>query len=321
MTGAQPAHEDEAVSQWLAERHRDLVSDLRGTLDLNAGLREIAIAADHHALVSDLSDLLDLDAGLAAILPAPEDLAYPAAPESPSGHSSLGASSTDLVNAIAASPAAVRLALRASALNLAQAVDIVGTLDRVKEWVGILMTDLASASAQAIVRARALDLAHARALAHALDLAHARDLDLALVLALARALDLAHALDRAHDLAHARDLDLALARALARAHRLTRAHAHDLAHTLGIAEMEMDQVENLDTQQLRNVVNDLTGADLHDVDLETAQLDGVRWSNATRWPTQWIDRIRRDSVDLGDGIYEYRPGNSTVDDDLTLALR
>jgi hypothetical protein len=87
MIGPQPARDNEAVSRWLTERHRDLVSDLTDTLDLDAGLRDIDITADHQASVSDLSNLLDLDAGLAAILPTPEDLADPDIPKSPSEHS------------------------------------------------------------------------------------------------------------------------------------------------------------------------------------------------------------------------------------------
>ncbi len=338
MTEPQPARDGAAVSRWLAEHHRHLITGIADTLDLEAGLRDIGITADHHALVSDVSDLLDLGVGLAAVLSTQEDPADPTIPESPSEFSSAD-TSTDLVTALAKAPAAVRLALRASVLDLTQAIDIISALDRAKGRTDILRGDLTHISARAIgrdlttahtlARIVANDLARARSIPRPRDpvhnLTHARARDLAhdLILAIIRARDLA--LARTHNIPRARSLARDLAYAIIRARDLALAHArdlaHNLAHNLGVPEAETGQIENLHTEELCDIVNDLIGADLHNVNLSGMRLDGVRWSDATRWPVQWVDRIKQDSVDLGDGIYEYRPGSSTIDGSLMLASR
>jgi hypothetical protein len=51
---------------------------------------------------------------------------------------------------------------------------------------------------------------------------------------------------------------------------------------------------------------------LREVDLTGISLGGIRWSEATLWPDQWIDQIRRDSVHLGGGVYKIRPGTTNV---------
>jgi hypothetical protein len=51
---------------------------------------------------------------------------------------------------------------------------------------------------------------------------------------------------------------------------------------------------------------------LREVDLTGILLDGIRWSETTQWPDQWVDQIRRDSVLLGGGVYEIRPGTANV---------
>ncbi|WP_280274105.1 hypothetical protein [Nocardia wallacei] len=60
---------------------------------------------------------------------------------------------------------------------------------------------------------------------------------------------------------------------------------------------------------LEQMLNDFTHADLSDVELTGIHLDGVRWSiRTTRWPENWREQIERDSVPLGDDIYEIHYG-------------
>jgi Pentapeptide repeats (8 copies) len=66
------------------------------------------------------------------------------------------------------------------------------------------------------------------------------------------------------------------------------------------------------------MVDDFSGADLRGADLTGIRLDGVRWSDDTRWPDDLVERIRRDSVPLGGGIYEIRP-STTASEDLASA--
>jgi hypothetical protein len=71
---------DAAVDRWLSEHHAQFVNELANRLDLEAGLEEVLLGERHQALVEEVRSKLDLDAGLAAILPpAPEPL--PAAVE------------------------------------------------------------------------------------------------------------------------------------------------------------------------------------------------------------------------------------------------
>ncbi|MFF0533587.1 hypothetical protein ACFYT3_35125 [Nocardia amikacinitolerans] len=66
---------------------------------------------------------------------------------------------------------------------------------------------------------------------------------------------------------------------------------------------------------LEQMLNDFIGADLRDVDLAGVPLDGLRWSAATtRWPERWIEQIERDSVPVGDGVFEIHHGTTTHTD-------
>jgi hypothetical protein len=159
---------------------------------------------------------------------------------------------------------------------------------------------------------RALALAHAHVLARDLARAHARELALAFDRALARARVLARALDHALDHARARDHALALACALD--HVLV--HAKDLANNL--VTMDSGWATDFDRTRLEQVRNrldavrhDYVGADLRDVDLTGLDLRGIRWSGATRWPPSWEEALRAGSVQLGDGVYEFRPAGGT----------
>ncbi len=80
---------DVSLDQWLAAQHRDMVTDLAATLDVEAGLREAMIPARHADIVADLGSVLDVEAGLSAIVadptpPKPRELAGAAASRGPS---------------------------------------------------------------------------------------------------------------------------------------------------------------------------------------------------------------------------------------------
>jgi len=149
----------------------------------------------------------------------------------------------------------------------------------------------------------------ARASARDLDLPHSRGLDLtldftpALVSALARARDIALDLDRARDIAH--DLD----RARPRAYDLTVSpRASDLASALASArELASDIAHDLD-----QVPVDASGVDLSSIDLRDLDaLQGVTWTIQTRWPAGIAGKVRANSVPIGEGRYEVRPGGAT----------
>lgn len=155
-----------------------------------------------------------------------------------------------------------------------------------------------------LVRALGLDLI--RAVDLVVDVAHARDRALAdahsygltliynppSFLTLGFGLSFTHALNLVRD--RDRDLYRALTRAQDRAVTLDRALDHALDRD-GTTKALID---------LHNVLSDVTDVDLRYIDLAGIDLQGLRWSTSTRWPPQWVDQIRRDSVEIADGIFQ-----------------
>ncbi|PPJ05433.1 hypothetical protein C5E51_23360 [Nocardia nova] len=63
---------------------------------------------------------------------------------------------------------------------------------------------------------------------------------------------------------------------------------------------------------VERMLNDFTNADLRNVNLAGMPLDGVRWSEAaTQWPADWREEIERDSIPVGEGIFEIHNGTNT----------
>jgi hypothetical protein len=58
-----------------------------------------------------------------------------------------------------------------------------------------------------------------------------------------------------------------------------------------------------DLDELNRTLNDVIGADLREVDLHDLRLKGLRWSDETRWPEDWLEPIHRASVELETGIF------------------
>jgi hypothetical protein len=205
-------------------------------------------------------------------------------------------------------------------------------LARVLALARALARDLALARARARDLARAL--ARARDLARDLDLALARDLDLVRDLVCVLALNRARELDRDRDRALARDLDRALARAralarvlldLARGRQDERSIPDDFAGAIeqvstvlaeggeaGRLVSVLDRVrrflpdilyDKAARERVLDVIcrarDDFLNADLAEVDLSRVRLKGVQWTDRTRWPVEWKERIRQDSEESG----------------------
>lgn len=66
---------------------------------------------------------------------------------------------------------------------------------------------------------------------------------------------------------------------------------------------------------LEELLNDFVGADLRDIDLGGVSLEGVRWSAVTtQWPDDWREQIERDSVPLGEDVFEIHYGTGAYQD-------
>lgn len=132
------------------------------------------------------------------------------------------------------------------------------------------------------------------------------------------ALTLASHIDHAIDCVLGHDLAIDFADALARDCDRFRVLVNDLAldpySDLTIAPVRalaVDLVRALDL--LEKSITSMVGADLTAADLTGIPLAGVRWSDETRWPPGWEGRIRRESVAVGPGQWEIRPGVANTD--------
>jgi hypothetical protein len=65
----------------------------------------------------------------------------------------------------------------------------------------------------------------------------------------------------------------------------------------------------LPLQSISELLNDYEAADLRSADLtQVVSLDGIRWTDKTRWPDGWAAKIDRRSVEVGPGVREIREG-------------
>jgi hypothetical protein len=226
------------------------------------------------------------------------------------------------------------------AFDLARARDLTRNLDLASELTGDLTRagarhrahDLTRGVTRACHRARDLssDLDRARDLTRGLDPVRAVVLDL--VRAVEHVIERAHARDRALADAHAFGLTLtynpptllALGVGLSFTHALNLVRDRDrelyraltLAHDRALsADHALDRALDRDgttkaLMELHNVLSDVTGLDLRRVDLAGIALRGLRWSVGTRWPPRWVDQIRRESVEVADGIFQIVNGGT-----------
>lgn len=306
-----------------AAPHAATARDLGRLLDVEAGLREVLVAVEHDATGRSLD--LDVEAGLAAIVPEADPPAPPADATPPAGRTA-GLVATLLL----ALDTPSRLALRTH-----PAIDVLGTaleigsaLDRAHDLVRALDPARYPGHERANDLARDLERALARTGARhrdddaALDNDHLRNLDHALNRDIDRARDLARTLADwlGHD--HGRIVADALARNLGSTRELARnlargfAHDHTLPPDFSVRldlDLDGDRDLGIRARALDLARHDFTTADLRGIDLSGLSLVGLRWSAATRWPSEeWRSQALLDSTELAGGVYEIRSGTTTA---------
>jgi hypothetical protein len=311
--------------------HRATGYQLDAVLDLDSGLREILIAVQYREVGSTLDGVLDVDAGLQAIVPAAKQRTAIPAAYTPTCKSTKvnGAVATLLMSLDTQTRLAIRnhpaLDALAIVFILTQA-HLTGPRYRRGLTVNLhlnrarnLALGLAHDLTLGIAHDLTLNLGLALGLAHDLTLDLTRTRGLTLDLALARALARALALARTLTLTLARTLDLALTHALT--HDLTRnldltrniGRDHALTHD---RDHDDDHALNLNTalvRDLNHARHDFTTADLRGANLTEVQLDRLRWSTITLWPSEtWRDQALRDSTEVEPGIFEIRGGTTKV---------
>jgi hypothetical protein len=281
------------------DRARDNARDLTNALDdaLDGALAaafDIDIARDHARsladAVADAADLATDDLVLDNALNSARDLTN--ALDSDMASASDLANDIRLANDVANNLELVRQNARTN-LDSPRA----RVLDYARDLARILARDLGRAhvldSAHALDRADAGALNSARVLADNIHDARAlvRDLGRELETELATAGDLASNLVRvlADNIHDARALVHALSRTLTRARDLSSAFAHEL---------------------LAQQVN-AAGADLSALKIERVEiLEGVTWTDQTRWPPRIKELVQEASEEIGDGVYQVRTGDA-----------
>jgi hypothetical protein len=62
--------------------------------------------------------------------------------------------------------------------------------------------------------------------------------------------------------------------------------------------------------QLVSALTNVVGDDLTSADLTGLPLDGVRWSSDTRWPHEWQEWVRDNSISVSADVFEIRSGKA-----------
>ncbi len=269
---------DLGLDQWLADQHNALVHDLAETLNLQAGIRDALLPAPHARLVEELGDTLDLQAGLAdaksRVLEANPELETDTV------------SSPHDINQVEIMPSAW--------LDVGDRLDVrthtaspsFRTCSCVRIRIAVLNATYANTQKlRELVDADRDSSRTARSLLDKLIEAVGRTRE-----KFERGFD--------EDLNHFRDLAHKIVRALSTDSALSQAHA--------MAQMVAEKLD-----EIERYLNDFTDADLENVDLQPIRLAGLRWSNRTKWPSDWIDLIRRDSMEIAPGIFIIR-GNDPL---------
>ncbi|WP_063129927.1 hypothetical protein [Nocardia fusca] len=309
----------------LRGQQEQLETDLAVALDLEAGLREVLTLAHHDDLVEDLSRTLDLDAGLLQIVPEARPVATESFLVTDLGTSATFVRSGRADEALLVHPGVEREILKRLSLR-----------DRWELRNGMLRNGLQRALMAA--RILAADVAEEGAVPTycPVPAGYASwpdwfkdNCDVFEMVAASAGDGLYAGIDYLYSIAgqvpkedHS-TLELQWDRRAARATTIA-ARARDMKHdaprqalfrtfTITHHAVLLNMTEL--AEELATTIhglNDFVGEDLRAAGLEKDHLDGLRWSARTKWPEDWKDEIDRDSVPIGDGIFEVRPGNTRI---------
>lgn len=265
-----------------------LLSALDGVLDLDRGLADATLSRAHTDLVTHIGDSMDLDAGLARVVPLPDSDGGLAA----------------LADELARSSPAKRLAarVRLPVRRLIEARTLAVHLPRVRslaDWLG-----KPDALAHADVCAAAL--LEVQGLLGELDSGGSGT---AAIRSIAR--HLSHSLTQRseHSARDAESYAHSLA-ALCRSKLSFMASQFEPNTSWRLVDNALAAEMADSINRILSALTSMIGADLTAADLTGIPLDGVRWSPATRWPHDWNDWVRDNSVHVSDDVFEIRAGST-----------
>jgi hypothetical protein len=275
---------DAIVDRWLAEQHKSLIQELAANLDLEAGLHDAMIPARHASLLADLRETLDLESGLGAIVPRSTEGIL----ERDSGETQVSQGARNL-------RALIRDLSSNSPRDLLEFRTHTIWSERVKRYrcgcldICMIIMDFVSAEVEAIEQA--FNANRDRSFQSARTVAVVQGYVDELGILLART--------RQFDRGFNTDID-----------KLRNAVGKlvGILDASNVLKPVRDTAESLraDLNELDEVLNDFTGVDLSNTNLQGIRLDGVRWSPETQWPNGWADKIRNESIEIAPGIFEIR---------------
>jgi hypothetical protein len=265
-----------------------LLNALDDVIDLERGLADATLPRVHAELMAGLDNALNVEAGLAQVMPhAPRALdGFIAFAEELSGLSAVERLATR---------AQLPVSLLTEAYVLAKHVPTVCALASQLDAETIIVDFLDAA------------LAGVRGVLHDLDRAGFRS---GQVRSAARVLLASLMVTRRLPLARRQsallrdDVAERLAALLREIDRGTR-HIHSGLVDIAFADALLGPLS-----RLVSALTDVTGADLTSVDLNGLPLDGVRWSLTTRWPGDWQEWVRDNSVPVSADVFEIRSGKA-----------
>jgi hypothetical protein len=252
---------DSPLDKWLSDQYEALKRDVTAKLDLEAGFQEAILRGRYELLADDVRRSLDLEAGLTAVLSASmEPAEHPAA--FASGSSDKASVQIDGSNAVD------RLAFRTHTETpppeacecLKARTAIFGFLKLAADTLQRLVQEEDVTADDIIVAIEKINSA------------------------VTRSMNDSHRSFSA-DLGNLRDL----ARSLTNIRDLYSAYPTTSRASRKLAE-RLDELDRFS--------NDFTKADLRRAKLDGLRLAGVRWSEQTKWPGDWEDRIRENSAPL-----------------------
>ncbi|MFE2961177.1 hypothetical protein [Nocardia tengchongensis] len=302
---------DRAFDQWLADRHADLVARVAASMDLEAGFQEVLLRAKQQELIEGLT--ADLSSGGEAHdqqrLPAAEEVA---------AHAD---GTPALIGELKALKPVDRFVVRAGVRPvLDQAADY--ACQAVQESLPDrrVLEGSHSALYECVLTEILLDwgvyhdavetrLTSAARLLHTIPQAVATE---------QRDSGIGGAMDWATDVQNSVTANLAdLSAVMTLWGEMLREpvptpEPNPVRRARGYAAGARRLIAALieDLNGLGQATDNFVGADLRNVDLGGVQLHGLKWSKTTRWDREAFKYIRRQSVPLGNGIWEIRDGSS-----------
>lgn len=299
---------DDALEWHLLTKYAALCTDLTDTLDIGAGLREVLIPAQHRTLVTDLGATLDLESGLSAIVP--EARPGPALRPDPVIDALRDGSVVGYLKALSLSARwLLRTAMLTTGLEVAyETADRLAVVcgnaypispdqepeDYSDQWVDIClpMFHRWHRSISAAV--------HSAEVVHELFPAETRDQGAPFRALIGRWRGLT---EMAYDV---RRQAVVLGEQYERGARDRPELVSEVTEALGgVVFMQARELA-----ATINALNDFVADDLRESGLQKIHLDGLRWSKATSFPPDWLDEIDRDSVHIGNGVFEVQQGNT-----------